>query len=503
MLGGISRRGFLAGGLSAVAGAAYGEAPLSSLRPASKPDLIGGAAPDIARLTSPSIADLVARADLGGRIGCVVADARTGVFLESRSAELALPPASVAKAVTAQYGLATLGSDYRFVTRFVATGPVKDGVVQGDLVLVGAGDPVFDTDDLSQMVAALKARGLRGVTGDFKVDAGALPYVRAIDPGQPDHVSYNPAISGLNLNYNRVHFQWQKAQAGWSVSLDARSATLRPAVTVAKMAVVERKMPTYTYQETAGVDEWTVASAALGAGGSRWLPVRRPELYAGEVTQVLAAAHGISLPAPKVAEAAAPGEVLAEHRSASLSAITRLMLKYSTNLTAEVIGMTASAARGARPGDHAASAAAMSDWLRDSLGARSARFVDHSGLGDRSRISAGDMVRLLVKVGPGSALHAHMKEIAPQNEDGSANAYASHIIHAKTGSLNFVSTLAGFVTGPDGAPLAFAIFTGDTARRAQIKREDMERPDGARAWARRSRWLQHQLLNRWAGLYIA
>jgi len=114
-----------------------------------------------------------------------------------------------------------------------------------------------------------------------------------------------------------------------------------------------------------------------------------------------------------------------------------------------------------------------------------------------------DMVRLLVKVGPGSALHAHMKEIVPQNEDGGANAYAQHTIHAKTGSLNFVSTLAGFVTGPDGAPLAFAVFTGDTARRARIKREDMERPDGARAWARRSRWLQHQLLNRWAGLYIA
>ena len=503
MLGGISRRGFLAGGLSAVAGAAYGEAPLSSLRPASKPDLIGGAAPDIARLTQPSIADLIAKADLGGRIGFVLADARTGVFLESRNAELSLPPASVAKAVTAQYGLATLGGDYRFRTRFVATGPVDNGVVQGDLVLVGSGDPVFDTDDLSEMVAGLKARGVRGVSGAFKVYAGALPYVRAIDPAQPEHVSYNPTISGMNLNYNRVHFQWERAQAGWTVSLDARSATLRPAVTVAKMDVVERTLPTYTYRDEGGVDEWTVASAALGTGGTRWLPVRRPALYAGEVTQVLAAAHGIKLPAPVEAGSVPAGQVLVDHESASLSAITRLMLKYSTNLTAEVIGMTASAARGARPGDHKASAAAMSDWLRDSLGARSARFVDHSGLGDRSRISAADMVRLLVKVGPGSALHAHMKEIVPQNEDGGANAYAQHTIHAKTGSLNFVSTLAGFVTGPDGAPLAFAVFTGDTARRARIKREDMERPDGARAWARRSRWLQHQLLNRWAGLYIA
>ncbi len=503
MLGGISRRVFLAGGLSAAAGVTFAEAPLRSIRPASRPDRIGGAAPEIARLTRPSIDDLIAKAQLGGRIGFVVADARTGVVLESRAPDLAMPPASVAKAVTALYGFSALGADYSFTTRMIATGPVEDGVVQGDLVLVGSGDPVLDTDALAEMAAALKARGVRAVTGRFRVYAGALPYVRSIDPAQPDHVSYNPAISGLNLNYNRVHFQWQKAQAGWSVSLDARSATLRPAVTVAKMAVVNRELPTYTYRAQGGVDEWTVASKALGNGGTRWLPVRRPDLYAGEVMQVLAAAQGITLPAPQAARERPRGTVLVAHDSARLEAITRLMLKYSTNLSAEVIGLTASAARGAPADSLKVSAAAMSRWMRDGFGARTARFVDHSGLGDSSRISASDMASLLVKVGPGSMLHALMKEIPPKNANGEPDATARHTIHAKTGSLNFVSSLAGYVTSAEGAPLAFAIFTGDTDRRAQIAREDMERPDGARAWARRSRWLQHQLINRWAALYSA
>jgi serine-type D-Ala-D-Ala carboxypeptidase/endopeptidase (penicillin-binding protein 4) len=501
MLGGTTRRGFLAGGLSAVAGAALAEAPLASLRPVPRPDLVGGAAPKVARLASPSIAELFAEARLGGRVGFVVADARTGVFLETHEPELALPPASVTKAITAQYGLSTLGEDHRFRTRFIATGAVVDGIVDGDLVLAGSGDPVLDTDALAGMVAALKAQGVRGVRGRFLVAAGALPYVRTIDPSQPDHVGYSPPVSGLNLNFNRVHFQWERAESGWTVNLDARSATLRPPVTVARMAVATRDVPVYTYADAGGVDDWTVASKALGNAGSRWLPVRRPDRYAGEVCQVIAASQGVRLPNPEPVEGLPDGQALVVHSSVTLSAITRAMMRYSTNLTAEVIGLTTSARRGVGAGDLPGSAAAMSAWMRDAYGIGSARFVDHSGLGEDSRLSTADMVRFLVQLGPGSVLHRHMREITPQNTRGEADPGLLHRIQAKTGTLNFVSALAGYATATDGVPLAFAIFTGDTVRRAGIRPEDMENAPGARAWAQRSRWLQHQLINRWAGLY--
>lgn len=501
MVGGVTRRGFLAGGVSAVAGAAIAEAPLTSLRPSPRPDLIGGAAPGIARRTSAAIAELIAEARLGGRVGFVVADARTGVFLETREPELALPPASVTKAITAEYGFATLGENYRFRTQFIATGAVVDGIIDGDLVLAGSGDPVFDTDALAAMVAGLKARGVRGVRGRFLVASDALPYVRSIDPTQPDHVGYSPAVSGLNLNYNRVHFQWERAESGWTVNLDARSGSLRPPVTVARMAVATRKLPTYTYADEGGVDDWTVASEALGNAGARWLPVRRPDLYVGEVCQVIAASHGVRLPNAEPVDGLPGGQTLVEHDSESLSEITRGMLRFSTNLTAEAIGLSASARRGAAAADLPASAAAMSAWMRDAFGTGSARFVDHSGLGEASRLSTADMVRFLVKLGIDGRLHRHMREIAPQNAHGVADPGALHRIHAKTGTLNFVSALAGFVTAAHGVPLAFAIFTGDTVRRAGIAPEDMERAPGARAWSQRSRWLQHQLINRWAGLY--
>lgn len=495
MLGGISRRLFLGGAVSAIAGVAAGEAPLRSIRPSPKPG------PAVA-FSAPAVADLVAQARLGGNVAFVVADARTGRVLEARNPGLGLPPASVTKMVTALYAMDALGEDFRYKTEFVATGPVVDGVIQGDLVLAGSGDPMLDTDALSTMVAKLKDKGVTGLTGAFRIYAGALPYIRSIDPRQPDHVGYNPTISGINLNFNRVHFQWQRADAGWQVSMDARSKTLRPAVTVARMAVVNRDMPTYTYSTAQGVDEWTVAAAALGNGGSRWLPVRRPDLYAGEVTQVIARAHGIRLPAPQVAEREVEGgQVLVAHDSASLSTIVRLMLKYSTNLSAEVIGLTATAARGAPADSLEASAKAMTDWIRARTGATSAHFVDHSGLSDLSRISAGDLVKMLVEVGPGSTLHGQLKEITPLDMKGKELTGAGYRIHAKTGSLNFVSSLAGFVTGPGDTALAFAVLTGDITRRAAIAPDDMERPEGARSWARRARWLQHQMIHRWSSLY--
>ena len=488
--------------MSAVAGVAVGEAPLKSLRPLPRPVGPAGAAPG-AVAKAPEIDALIAQAQLGGRVGFVVADGRTGEVLEGRAANMKLPPASVTKAVTALYAFDTLGPAFRYETQFVATGPVVEGTVQGDLMLVGSGDPMFDTDALSAMVARLKAAGVKAVSGRFLVFAGALPYIRAIDPRQPEEVGYNPAISRTNLNFNRVHFQWQRVGSGWDVSMDARSETLKPAVTVAKTAVVNRQEPTYTYTAEEGVDEWTVAAAALGNGGSRWLPVRRPDLYVGEVTQVIARAHGISLPAPHSADAVAAGTVLVQHESASLSAIVREMLLHSTNLAAEVIGLTATAKRGRPSGSLEASAAAMTEWMHERIGARGALFVDHSGLSDLSRVSAADLVKLLVTAQPGGALHAHMKEIVPVDERGEAVANPGFRVNAKTGTLNFVSSLAGFVTGPGDKALAFAILSGDTSRRAEIEPEDMERPDGARAWAKRSRWLQQQLINRWTALYRA
>ena len=76
-------------------------------------------------------------------------------------------------------------------------------------------------------------------------------------------------------------------------------------------------------------------------------------------------------------------------------------------------------------------------------------------------------------------------------------------IVAKTGTLNFVSGLAGYVTPPGGRKLAFAIFVADVPRRDAIPRENRERPEGMRSWTARARTLQLRLIDRWSNVFAA
>ncbi|WP_412509855.1 D-alanyl-D-alanine carboxypeptidase, partial [Roseovarius sp. SYSU LYC5161] len=219
---------------------------------------------------------LLAEAKLGGRVAFSVMDVASGAPLEGHGTRTGLPPASVTKAITAVYALDTLGPEYRFGTRLMTDGTVRDGVLRGDLVLAGGGDPTLDTDALADMAARLKNLGIHEVRGTFRVWAGALPFEREIDPAQPPHAGYNPALSGLSLNFNRVRFGWKRNGSDYTVTMDARSGRHRPEVRVARMALADRRSPVYTYRDGGSHDSWTVARGALGNGGARWLPVRKP-----------------------------------------------------------------------------------------------------------------------------------------------------------------------------------------------------------------------------------
>ena len=489
----VSRRFVLGGVLAGLASPVLAEGLAVSPRPPARP--AGGA---VAAKAGPEPGTLIEAAGLGGVVGYAVADARSGRLLEAMGEREALPPASTAKAVTALYGLEKLGAGHRFVTRVLVTGPVAGGVVQGDLILSGTGDPELDTDRLGDLAARLAGTGIRRVAGRFLIHDGALPEIAEIAADQPEHVGYNPAISGLNLNYNRVHFEWKRAQGGWGVAMDARGERFVPPVRMARMEVVRREAPLFTYRARGGAEEWTVASEALGKGGSRWLPVRSPGLYAGEVFQTLARAQGVDLPeGRRVARLPAGAAVVADLVGDPLPDVLRRMLRWSTNLTAEVVGLSSSGAGGLK-----ASAGAMSDWARGTLGAEG-RFVDHSGLGGASRISAEQMVRALVAsqgTASGRGLKPVLRDLGMRDGDGEEIESPVTVI-GKTGTLNFVSALVGFVQPPSGREMAFAIFCADVARRDRLSEAEREQPAGGKAWNRRARRLQGQLIARWAGTY--
>lgn len=421
---------------------------------------------------------LVAASGLDGSVSYALIDPDSRAPVQARGADDLFPPASTMKALTALYALARLGPAHRFRTRILRAGDL--------LILAGGGDPVLDTDDLARLADDLVAAGQTS-PARFAVWAGALPQIDEIAPAQADHLAYNPALSGMILNFNRVHLGWQSGGAG--MQLEARAAAHSPrAYTIT--AVPADQQALFGYRADARLERWTVSRAAVARAGSRWLPVRKPALYAGDVFQTLCRARGLVLPTPEIIDSLPVAEEIAAHDSQPLTEILRDMLYYSTNLTAEVVGLTASGAATVQ-----GSAASMQGWLAGQGLGQGFRLVDHSGLSTDSRVSAGGLARALAGAEGAGDLTALLKH-APLDDDLGAADGPDHEILAKTGTLNFVSNLAGWLRLPDGRQASFAILCQNAPRHGATSGQEL--PAGVLTWTRRAKRLQRDLLTSWA-----
>lgn len=527
-------------------------------RPAvQSPSLVTGllagreATPNTARAepdTAPGLA-LMGEAGLTGRVGFAVIDIATGEMLTAHDAARAFPPASTAKAITAAYALEVLGPEHRFVTELRADGPIKDGALRGALALVGGGDPDLDSDDLADLLRQAAGAGLREAKGGLLADGRALPQIARIDPEQPEEVAYNPSIGGLNLNYNRALFEWKIERGAPVLSMRAAARRTNPAVSAVSIAVAAPGAPVLTRRDAPdGTEMWEVAAGALRRDGQRWLPVRRPDLYAADALRALGPDFGIALPAPRQGVASGAMTAIARHESPELRDIIRGMLRWSTNLTAEALGLAAAQAEGAAPRDLDASAGRMAQWMIRRAGLRAQAGLElhnHSGLDARSRISPAQMAAFLraaaigpetgggaTMVAPGGRLAANANPggLAPLPRAAAYGApgVAAGVRHdaktprgelyallreapmgsgkdappkgvravAKTGTLLFVRGLAGYLDTASGRRVAFAIYAEDLERRAALT--DFTSDRSATAWAGRARVMERRLLNAWA-----
>ncbi|WP_172326712.1 D-alanyl-D-alanine carboxypeptidase/D-alanyl-D-alanine-endopeptidase [Mangrovicoccus sp. HB161399] len=498
----LTRRGVLAG-LGALAAAPLQAQVTGSPVPRPRPQMAGAARPAapaavVRHDVGPASNALIDSFRLGGEVTFQLRDAVTGEVLAGRGADDPMMPASTCKTITTAYALDHLGPAYRFRTRLLATGPLRQGRLEGDLILAGGGDPTLSSDDIDALLDQLAALGLREISGGFKVWDDALPYVAEIDPGQPDHLGYNPAVSGLNLNFNRVHFQWKQQGSGYDIDMDARADHVVPPVRMVTMSTSNRSGPIFEVEAAPpGQEAWTVARPALGGAGARWLPVRDTQRYTAEVMRTLAAMRSpaVVLPEPEYIDELPPAVPVGLHQSAPLTDVAREMLKYSTNLTAEVLGLTATKARtGATPADLTASAAEMTAWAQG-IGMTESHLVDHSGLGPDSRVTARDMSLMLHHIGLDGPLWPLLKHVDLYNKQGKAEPFQ---LRAKTGTLNFVSCLVGYIRRPSKPPLIFAIHTAEEERRAKIAPGDEERPAGSHGWTTRSRAMQYDLIRLWS-----
>ncbi len=478
----------------------------------------------------PDVADLIAAAGLRpDQVGYVVLDLETGERLDSHNAgQSTFLPASVMKVPTTLAALALLGPDHRFSTvlRFDGT-RTAGGVWRGTLTLVGGGDPVLESDDLRDLAAKLKAAGLRRLDGTFRHDDSALPGRASLEPTQPPEHAYNPGLSALSLDFNRVRVRWDTDSA--------RLIEIHGTPPVAPIRIHRDGPDTADDWSPAGpvlrhgfapigtrdvrgpvVETWRL-SPVVGPSGERWLPVRAPAPFTATVFHALAAEAGIVLPQPAPATTPARGPIVARHDSPRLEAIAAAGLEYSNNLLAEMVGLATTRALTGRPLTIEQSAPILADWLSRAVpGVDWSGFemANHSGLSPANRATPEQIAALLrfahaqgatlARAGDYLALLPRRQFRTPGNDSVARLARAGATIPrvwAKSGTIYHGRGLAGVLQSRGGRRLVFTVFTADLAARRAFDQGYLHYSGHAirqaRSDLRRARDLEHALLLKW------
>ena len=482
------RRIVLAFGLSALAGVALGAEPVT--------------------LPAPKTGDQL-RAELGltGVSGWILVDLATGGVVDSANADRPFVPASVAKLPTAAFALDALGPNHRFETRLLADGAIGSGRLNGDLILQGGGNPELDTDALAELAQRLSQKGVRRVTGALIADGSALVQVPEIETAQAEDSSYNPSVSGLNLNFNRVHVKWDARRGRDELSVEAAAERLSPPVSHVSVNVTARPgQRLFALDTRGGREHWQMARRAFRGRAARWLPVKQPEAYAADVFRIVAGSHGITLGPARSARSPRAANVVASHQSRPLGPILRDMLRYSTNLTAEVTGAAATRSVGIAAQSLAESADVMNAWAASvggfPVGDPGFRFVNHSGLTTGSKVSPRRMAQLLSAFARRQADPAAQHRVLPGGIAGYLKPhnvaakdfpldYDRLAVVAKTGTMSYIRGLAGYISTPGGRQFAFAIFSNDLAARGGGAQRVNKR------WMGRAKGFERALIRNW------
>jgi D-alanyl-D-alanine carboxypeptidase/D-alanyl-D-alanine-endopeptidase (penicillin-binding protein 4) len=463
------------------------------------------------------------------QVGYVVFDLATGAIVASQNADQSFIPASVQKLPTMVAALSLLGADYQFETSLLATAPIRKGVLAGDLYLKGGGDPFLTTDDLLDFVLGLKAQGLKTVEGGLYFDETGLPKLAELNPTQPVAVPYNPGLSALNLNFNQVEVKWWREPSTGDIvgSAMSKSDTLdvvAEAISFAQQPqAISKRMPVLIDRATlaaTGAEKWLL-SPGLPKKGEMRLPVKQPGMNAAAVFRKIAADQGILLPAPAAATVPAGALILGQHESVSLDLAARLILRYSNNLAAELVGLTAAKELGPA-GSLEQSSQVLTRWLMAQIPGTDwtgFRADTNSGLSSNARMSARqamgilsyawslrfaglDIYALLPKVKWNAELNELYEETVA---DGSEPVVGGLEVRAKSGTIYWSRGLVGYIQSSQGRMLGFALFVGDLEQRAAydatLNVDELAGEPGARDWTKRAKKLEQALISRWATGY--
>jgi len=428
-------------------------------------------------------------------IGFVLIDLDDGRPLSEQTADSLFIPASVAKLATVYPAQQLLGADFRFHSRLYRIGNA--------LYLQGGGDPVLTNIELRDLALQIQALKPEGGWKSFFYDASATGSVPEVSDDQPIQATYNAGVDALSVDFNRIQVNWSRDAEG-KLAFHARAVADGlnvPADWVQFLPARSEPPPgaNFLYAGDASGERWLYAPdlpETLPEEGAIFLPVKQPARNTALVFRELAKRNGIALPEPQVGIVPAEATPIATVESAPLSEVMTGLLKFSNNMTAELIGLATSHKLTGQVLDPRASSAALGDWLKQHLSYvdwTGFKLVNHSGLSSESRASPRQIAAILMAMAREPVLAGMPNRI--MGEDPKAEAAA------KSGTMDFACGLGGFLTAKSGKRLAFTIFVLDRDKRAALDasfdRRILQPTPGARNWLGRAHALENTLLKSW------
>ena len=458
-------------------------------------------------LSSAAVAQTPARGSLERRLtalfdqppfdratwGVVVQDERGRVLLQ-RNADRLFVPASNTKLVVAAAAVTLLPLDFRVTTSVYVAGAMDSGIVRGDLVLYGRGDPTFSTrcygldslapgacDSSAVLMGALadsiRARGIRRVTGRLVGDGSYFePRLQHDNWALFDaNWWYAAPVSGLAFNDNSIDFRITPGE-----TLDRPPLiTWSPAVPIFTFENRARTGPADSastiddrfFRKPGTWDIWAEGTVALGRRPrTESFAVPDPNLYAAAALAEALRARGIAVEGgatsttDSLAYAAARLTTpLAEHRGRPLGDIVFPVLNTSQNTFAEyllkILGREVGGA-----GSWEAGLDAEQRFLVDSVRIDSTAFSldDGSGLSAGNLLTPRALVRLLDYMYRHPRRDTFIRGLPRSGQPGSllrrfvGTPLAGGVV-AKTGSIYHVNALSGYIERPNGRRVTFAV----------------------------------------------
>jgi D-alanyl-D-alanine carboxypeptidase/D-alanyl-D-alanine-endopeptidase (penicillin-binding protein 4) len=388
-------------------------------------------------------------------------------------------PASLSKIFTAGAVLAHFTPGHKFVTELYSEGKTSGTTLEGDLCLKGGGDPGFVSESMWFLVNEFLRENVSKITGAIKVDTSKFDQ-NYFDPSRLSKRvdrAYDSPVSAMSFNWNAVNFYIRPAnKVGEPVKIFADPANSYIEI-INKAKTVSGKTDDVRVSSLGlskdGQTEKFLVDGVYGINRSErvhFRAVEDPTIWSGKNLKNFLSQRQIEI-GDKVIKGScsSSAKLVAKAESKSLPWMVADMMKFSNNFVAETLAKNLAQDVYKKPGSIESAMKHTREWLSKDFDIASKDFslVNPSGLTNDNQFKVADISSFLAKFDNKSSQTAEFISSFPiMGRDGTVKSrlkdtQAQDWIRAKTGLLNGVVGLAGYVHYPEQPPLAFAfVFNG-------------------------------------------